>query len=47
MQIWQGFKATAYKYGSGCNIVIDSCARFMSNTSVLDRINEIYDNVVG
>jgi hypothetical protein len=41
MQIWQGFKVTAYKYASGCNTVIDSCARFMSTKSVMNRIYEI------
>lgn len=45
MQIWSGFKVSAYKYSSGCNIVIDSCARFMSTKTVLDRINEIYDQI--
>lgn len=41
MQIWSGFKAIAYKYESGCNIVIDSCARFMSTKSVMDKIYEM------
>ena len=41
MQIWNGFKAVAYKYEAGCSIVIDSCARFMSTKSVLSRIHEI------
>jgi hypothetical protein len=45
MQIWAGFKAIAYKYESGCNIVIDSCARFMSTKSVLDRINDIREEM--
>jgi hypothetical protein len=45
MQIWGGFKAIAYKYQDGCNIVIDSCARFMSTKSVLDRIYEIRDEM--
>lgn len=45
MQIWNGFKASAYKYGSGCALIIDNCARFMSTKSVLDRINEIYDDL--
>lgn len=43
MQIWRGFKATAYKYQSGCALIIDSCCRFMSTKTVLSRINEIYD----
>lgn len=46
MQIWSGFKATAYKYQSGCNLIIDSCARFMSTQSVLDNIHELYDRIV-
>lgn len=46
MQIWSGFKVCAYKYNSGCNIVIDSCARFMSTKTVLDRIKEMYDDIV-
>jgi hypothetical protein len=46
MQIWSGFKATAYKYQSGCNLIIDSCARFMSTKSVLDNIHELYDQIV-
>lgn len=46
MQIWSGFKVCAYKYSSGCNIVIDSCARFMSTKTVLHRINELYNDIV-
>lgn len=46
MQIWSGFKATAYKYQSGCNLIIDSCCRFMSTKSVLDNIHELYDKIV-
>lgn len=45
MQIWGGFKAIAYKYESGCNIVIDSCARFMSTKSVHDKILDIRDEM--
>ena len=30
MQIWSGFKASAYKYDSGCALIIDNCTRFMS-----------------
>lgn len=36
MQIWGGFKLHCYKYDSGCNVVVDSCARFMSTKSVFD-----------
>ena len=46
MQIWNGFKATAYKYQSGCALIIDSCSRFMSTKTVLDRIQELYDDIV-
>jgi len=46
MQIWSGFKTTAYKYQSGCSLIIDSCARFMSTKSVLDSIHELYDEIV-
>lgn len=46
MQIWSGFKATAYKYSSCCSLIIDSCARFMSTKSVLDSIHEIYDDII-
>jgi hypothetical protein len=45
MQIWNGFKASAYKYESGCVLIIDNCSRFMSTKTVLDRIQEIYDNI--
>lgn len=43
MDIWGGFKASAYKYDSGCALIIDNCCRFMSTKSVLDRVSEIYD----
>jgi len=46
MQIWSGYKVCAYKYLSGCNLVIDSCARFMSTKTVLSRINDMYEEVV-
>jgi len=46
MQIWSGFKASAYKYDSGCALILDNCARFMSTTSVLDRIHAIYDETM-
>jgi len=47
MQIWKGFKASAYRYDSGCALILDNCARFMSTTSVLDRVQQIYDEIVG
>jgi len=46
MQIWGGFKVSAYKYQSGCSLIIDSCARFMSTKSVLDSIHDLYDQIV-
>lgn len=46
MQIWSGFKACAYKYQSGCNLIIDNCCRFMSTKTVLDLIHDIYDEIV-
>ena len=45
MQIWGGFKASAYRYDSGCALILDNCARFMSTKSVLDRVKSIYDEV--
>lgn len=45
MQIWSGFKACAYKYASGCALVIDNCSRFMTLETILDQINKIYDEV--
>jgi hypothetical protein len=45
MQIWSGFKASAYHYSSGNNLIIDNCCRFMSTKTVLDRIDEIYDEM--
>jgi hypothetical protein len=43
MQVWEGFKTSAYMYNSGCVLIIDSCHRFMSTKSVLDIVREIYD----
>ena len=45
MQIWSGFKASAYRYDSGCALILDNCARFMSTKSVLDRVKAIYDEI--
>ena len=45
MEIWGGFKASAYKYDSGCALILDNCARFMSEKTVLHRVNDIYDDV--
>lgn len=38
-----GFKATAYKYSTGCNLIIDNCCRFLSSDSVLQYIQDVYD----
>lgn len=46
MQIWSGFKASACMYDTGCSLIIDNCARFMSTKSVLDRIHALYDEIV-
>ena len=43
MQIWNGFKTSAYKYESGCALILDNCCRFMSTQTVLSRIDQIYD----
>ena len=45
MQIWPGFKTSAYKYTSGCALIVDNCSRFMSTKTVLTCIQEIYDEV--
>lgn len=47
MEIWSGFKTTAYQYSSGINLIIDNCCRFMSTKTVLDRIDELYDEIIG
>lgn len=39
MQIWAGFKTSAYRYQSGCALIIDNCCRFMSTQTVLDKIH--------
>lgn len=46
MQMWSGFRAAAYKYASGCSLIIDTCSRFLSTKTVLDMINSIYDDHV-
>ena len=45
MQIWPGFKTSAYKYTSGCALIVDNCSRFMSTKTVLTCIQEVYDEV--
>lgn len=45
IQIWKGFKFSAYKYSDQCNLLLDNCSRFMSTETVLDRINQIKKDV--
>lgn len=45
MQVWSGFKTSAYKYSNQCTLVIDNCFKFMSTNTVLDQINQIYDEI--
>jgi len=39
IQIWNGFKTSAYKYKDVCTLVIDNTYKFMSTDTVLDSIN--------
>lgn len=43
LQVWPGFRASAFNYTSGLALVIDNCNKFMSTKSVLQRIYEITD----
>jgi hypothetical protein len=45
ISIWKGFKFSAYKYQDSCALILDDCCRFMSTKTVLERINEIYDEL--
>lgn len=45
MQIWKGFKTSAYKYANRCTLVIDNHYKFMSMKTCYDMINEIYDDL--
>ena len=47
IQIWKGFKYSAYKYSDTCALILDDCCRFMSTKTVMDRMNEIYDEFEG
>lgn len=48
LQIWPGFRASAFNYSSGLAIVIDNVNKFMSTTSCLQRIQDImYENPKG
>lgn len=40
--MWPGFKASAFNYQSGLALVIDNINKFMSTTTCLQRIHEIY-----
>mmetsp|Transcript_21726 Transcript_21726/g.33513 ORF Transcript_21726/g.33513 Transcript_21726/m.33513 type:complete len:341 (+) Transcript_21726:505-1527(+) len=46
INIWSGFKTSAYKYASGCTLIIDNCSRFMSTQTVLARMKEIKDQTL-
>lgn len=41
MQIWPGFKTSAYKYQDGCALIVDNCSRFMSTRSVLESMMDL------
>ena len=43
MQIWNGFKCSAYMYENDCVFILDSCCRFLSTKSCLDNIDQVYD----
>jgi hypothetical protein len=43
MQIWKGFKCSAYMYENDCVFILDSCCRFLSTKTCLDNIDSIYD----
>lgn len=45
IQIWKGFKFSAYKYSDQCALILDDCCRFMSTETALDRIDAIYDEL--
>ena len=42
LQMWPGFRASAFNYQSGLALVIDNINKFMSTTTCLQRIKEIY-----
>ena len=44
IQIWKGFKFSAYKYSDTCALILDDCCRFMSTKTVMNRMDEIYDD---
>lgn len=44
LQMWPGFRASAFNYQAGLALVIDNVVKFMSTKSCLQRIYEIYDH---
>jgi len=44
LQVWPGFRASAFNYQSGLALVIDNVNKFMSTTSCLQRIHDIMHN---
>ena len=47
LQIWSGFKASAFNSESGITLAIDNIFKFMSTTSCLVKINELKRNAAG
>jgi hypothetical protein len=44
LQCWPGFRASAFNYEMGMAVVIDNVNKFMSTTSCLERINQIFQD---
>jgi hypothetical protein len=42
LQVWPGFRASAFSYHTGLALVIDNVNKFMSTKSCLQRIHEIF-----
>lgn len=42
LMMWPGFKASAFAYQNGITLVVDNINKFMSTTSCLERIHEIF-----
>lgn len=47
LQIWSGFKASAFNSESGITLAIDNIFKFMSTTSCLVKINELKRKAAG
>jgi aubergine-like protein len=43
LQMWPGFRASAFNYQCGLALVIDNIFKFMSTTTCLERINDIWN----